>query len=445
MPKNDYPYDLVIGLDRSDTKADLHLIDLTTGQRTNHTVGTRPEALHDWLAQLRQQHPKSRVAICLERPAVALVPFLEPYAWITLYAINPMSLKRFRETFVTSRANDDSQDAWYLAELIRTHHEKLSAWVPEDPATRQLQQCVVHRRAVVDQRTELTNRLQEVLKAFFPQALDLCGEDLWRPLATDLLLKWPSLQAIQKVKPATLKQFYHQHHSHSPALIQRRLKLIQDAQPVTDDAMLVQTHVLRVQLICRQLQLVVAAIATYDKQISQLFAAHPDREIFKNLPGAGPVLAPRLLASLGSQRERFPTARSLQCYSGIAPVTKQSGGKCHIHRRYGCPVFCKQGFHEFAASSILFCRWAAAYYWQQRHTGANHHTAVRALAYKWQRIIWRCWQDHTVYDDARYEAMLRQKGSSLVARMDQVELGKNPAKKRPASTPKKPNKSPKKK
>ena len=25
----------------------------------------------------------------------------------------------------------------------------------------------------------------------------------------------------------------------------------------------------------------------------------------------------------------------------------------------------------------------------------------RALAFKWQRIIWRCWQNHTPYDDAR--------------------------------------------
>jgi hypothetical protein len=131
---------------------------------------------------------------------------------------------------------------------------------------------------------------------------------------------------------------------------------------------------------------------------------------------------------VGSQRERFPTAASLQRYSGIAPVTKQSGGKRHVHRRYCCPTFCRQGFHEFAGISILFSRWAAAYYLQQREGDCNHHTAVRALAYKWQRIIWRCWQQNEVYDEARYDAALRRNGSTLVTRFDQIELGKNPVK-----------------
>lgn len=58
----------------------------------------------------------------------------------------------------------------------------------------------------------------------------------------------------------------------------------------------------------------------------------------------------------------------------------------------------------------------------------SHHTAVRALAYKWQRLIFRCWQTHTPYDDVRYEAVLRQRGSPLVALFQRVEVGKNPAK-----------------
>ena len=60
-----HPYDLVIGLDRSDRKADLHLIDTRTGNAQKQTVATSPEALHAWLAQLRLDHPQERVAICL--------------------------------------------------------------------------------------------------------------------------------------------------------------------------------------------------------------------------------------------------------------------------------------------------------------------------------------------------------------------------------------------
>ena len=219
-------YDLILGLDRSDQKADLCLIDTRTGQRRSLVVDTAPEALWEWLCQLRQQHPQARVGLCLEQPAVHLMSFLEAYEWISLHPINPITLQKYREAFVTSRAKDDTKDAEYLADLLLTHQAKLPVWRPEDSATRAVQQLVFHRRAVVDERTALSNRLIGLLKQYFPQALTLCGEDLWRPLATAFLLKWPSLHAVQKVKPATLKQFYYLHGSRSTKLLEERLALV---------------------------------------------------------------------------------------------------------------------------------------------------------------------------------------------------------------------------
>ena len=420
------PYDLVIGLDRSDQKADLCLIHTPTGQRTHQSLDTSPEALQGWLIQLRQDHPHAQVAIALEQPALNLMAFLEPVDWISLYALNPLTLQKFREAFVTSRAKDDTKDATYLAELILAHYQKLPLWVPEDPHTRLLQQLVVHRRAVVYERTGLTNRLQALLKQYFPQALHLCGEELWRPLATDFLLKWPSLQHAQKARPDTLKRFYYLHGSRSPKLIAQRLERISQAVPLTTQGALIQSFTLRVQLVCKELRMVVAAIKEFDRQIGEAFATHPDHRLFASLPGAGPVLAPRLLASIGGRRERFTRNTHLQRYSGIAPVTKQSGGKHHVHRRYLCSKFLRQSFHEYAKESVLHSRWAAAYYWQQREKGSAHHTAVRALAYKWQRVIWRCWQDRTEYREETYEAALRKSNSPLVKRLDQVQVGKSP-------------------
>jgi transposase len=423
-----HPYDLVIGLDRSDKKADLCLITTATGQRRSQTIDTAPETLWEWLLELRQEQPQARVGLCLEQPAVHLIAFLESYEWITLYPINPITLQKYREAFVTSRAKDDAKDADYLADLLLNHQAKLKPWAPQDSATRAVQQRVVHRRAVVDERTALSNRLIALLKQYFPQALMLCGDDLWRPLATRFLLKWSSLQAVQKAKPARVQQFYYLNGSRSAKLLEQRLALVEKAVPVTDETALIESFVLRVQLICRQLQLVQQTITHYEQQIASAYAAHPDHEIFASLPGAGPVLGPRLLASLGSQRERFGAAADLQQYTGIAPVTKKSGGSCYIHRRYLCPKFHKQSFHEFAKESILWCRWAAAYYLQQRTKGSPHQTAVRALAFKWQRVIFRCWQSHTPYQEAIYEAALKKSGSPLVALFDRVELGKSPFK-----------------
>ena len=125
IPMKTHPFDLIIGLDRSDRKADLHYIDTRTGRRWSQCLDTTPEALWEWLRELRQQYPQARVALCLEQPAVHLIPFLESYEWLTLYPINPITLQKYREAFVTSRAKDDGKDARYLAELLWNHHEQL--------------------------------------------------------------------------------------------------------------------------------------------------------------------------------------------------------------------------------------------------------------------------------------------------------------------------------
>jgi transposase len=422
------PYDVVIGLDRSDRKADLHTLDTRTGSARKQIIDTAPERLHEWLAQLRAEHPQARVAVCLEQPAANLILCLEKYAWMTLYAINPVTLQKFREAFVTSRCKDDGKDAQYLAELLATHHGKLKAWQPDDGPTRELQQLVSHRRAVVDERTGLCNRLKALLKEYYPQALELCGEELWRPLATAFLQKWPTLQRLQRAKRATVAAFYYEHGSRSAERIAARLERLERAVALTDEVAVLTSHVLRVQLLCRELEAVSATLSEFEERIAAGYAGHADREIFASLPGAGPVLGARLLASLGSERTRYGAARQLQSYSGIAPVTKQSGGKRHVHRRYLCPQFCKQSFHEYAAESVLHSRWAAAYYLQQRRKGSGHHAAVRALAYKWQRIIWKCWQDRRPYDATVYEAALQRRGSAVAGLLDQIEVGRSPLK-----------------
>jgi transposase len=88
------------------------------------------------------------------------------------------------------------------------------------------------------------------------------------------------------------------------------------------------------------------AIGEWEKEIAEWARPQPDGEIFDSLPGAGEVLAPRLMAALGSRRERFASAAELQRFSGIAPVQEASGNSQWIHRRWACPKFLRQSFHE---------------------------------------------------------------------------------------------------
>jgi transposase len=125
-----------------------------------------------------------------------------------------------------------------------------------------------------------------------------------------------------------------------------------------------------------------------DQQIELLVASHPDRAVFASLPGAGPVMVPRLIVAFGTRRERFDSAFQMQCYSGIAPITEASGKR--VHFRWSCPKFLRQTFHEFAFLPTRSSGWAQAYYQRQRDREQSHPAAVRALAYKWIRIIFRC-------------------------------------------------------
>jgi hypothetical protein len=124
-------------------------------------------------------------------------------------------------------------------------------------------------------------------------------------------------------------------------------------------------------------------------------------------------LAPRLLAALGSQRDRYGNADEVQKHSGIAPVTETSGKKTWVHFRWACAKFLRQSFHEWAGYSIAYLVWARAYYQQQRERGNDHHAAVRSLAFKWIRIVFRCWQDRVAYDENKYLAALARRGSPL--------------------------------
>lgn len=141
----------------------------------------------------------------------------------------------------------------------------------------------------------------------------------------------------------------------------------------------------------------------------------PGYALFQALPGSGPILTPRLLTAFGEQRERFASAEQLQRYSGVAPVTQRSGKKSWVHWRWQCPTFIRQTFVEWAAQTIKKSFWAGAFYRQQRAKGSPHQVAVRALAFKWIRILHRCWQSHTPYDESRYLRALQRRGSPLLA------------------------------
>lgn len=385
---------------------------------TERTVlAQKPEALAEWVAGLRRRFPSGTIAVILEQKRGALLYALQPHEHLVLYPINPQMSAKFRQAFYPSGAKSDPGDAALQLAILLHHRDRLRAWQPEEATTRQLGLLVESRRRFVADQVRLTNRLRDALKSFFPQALELVGEDLASPMAGAFLQKWPSLAAVQQVKPNVLRKFYYAHHSRSEELIGRRLQLVAQAQPLTTDVAIVTAQSLLVQSLAQALAVLHPVLAHYDQRIAELFAAHADFAIWDSFPGVGPALGPRLAAAWGTQRERFAQRQAMPCYSGIAPVKEASGQQLWVHVRWACPKFVRQTFHEMAKSSLKFCAWALCFYRQHIEKGKGHHAAIRALAFKWQRIMWRCWQEQVPYDDAKYVASLQRSDSELYARL----------------------------
>jgi transposase len=402
-----------IGIDWADDHHDVALQITATGAVEEHRLPHTPAALTAWLAHLEQRFDGQPVGIALETSRGPLVHALLEAPFVVLYPVNPRSLRRFREAFSPSGAKDDAPDARLLLELLVKHRSLLRAWRPNDGRTRLLRRLVEQRRAAVELRTQLTLQLQAVLKEYFPQALAWAGTDLSSVLACRFLQKWPTLGALQRARPSTVRQFYTRHGCRHMPRIEARLAAMAAATPLTRDPAILDSSALYVQLLTQQLLALAPSLAQLDAAIAAQFAAHPDAALFASLPGAGAALAPRLLVALGSERDRFPSAADVQKHAGIAPITIRSGRQCVVHWRWATSPFVRQTFHEFAHHSLRHTPWARAFYAHQRRRGHSHHAAVRALAFKWIRIIWRCWQDRTLYDDARYVRALHRRQSPL--------------------------------
>src|SRR2546423_731943 len=406
-------YAALIGIDWSDSKHDICLIDSQTLQREASLMRHSPEAIDEWAADLRARFGGQQVAVCLEQSRGPLVYALMKYDHLTLYPVNPSTLARYREAFSPSRHKDDSTDAAYLAELLFSHRDRLRAWQPDSEQTRTLRYLVEHRRRLVDDRTRTSNRMTSLLKCYFPQVLD------WFPsmrttLVCDFLSRWPSLDTLRRVRRETLANFFRAHNSVRREAIEKRVDSIKRAVPLVTDQAVIASSVLMVKALAAQMKTTLEAINEFDTEIAGLCAVNEDFALLKSLPGAGQNYAARLTAALGTDRGRWQSAQELAQLSGIAPVIERSGQSCRVRWRYFCPKFLRQSFHEYAGESVKHSFWARAYYEQQRAKGKSHQATVRALAFKWIRIISRCWKTRTAYDEVKYLEGLRKKGSSLL-------------------------------
>ena len=318
-------------------------------------------------------------------------------AGMEVYPINAKSAQAYRERKAPSGIKDDFLDAWSFADALRVDGHGWKALKPEDPLTKELRLLCRDEVNLIEQRTALINQLRHTLADYYPVALE-AFED-WNSLSAWMFIqRFPTPQSLLQAGKRQWQKFLQTRHLWRAESGPRRIELFSQAaqlaasEPTTNAKSLLALSLVQMLLVLEK------QLAEYRKRIEQLFARHPDHDLFGSLPGAGKKLAPRLAAEIGTDRDRFPKASNLQCLAGTAPVTVASGRFRSVHRRWASNKHLLHALHLFAEKSIHQCVWAERYYHFHRSKDCSHANAVRRLAHRWLKIIHKMWLDRQPYD-----------------------------------------------
>lgn len=353
--------------------------------------------LHELVAQ--HVDDPAQVAVGIETDRGLWVMSLVA-AGYQVYALNPLSVARYRERHSTSGAKSDAADAQVLADLVRTdrhHHRTIAGDSPEAGAVKVLARA--HQRAIWDRQRQV-NRLRSALREFFPAALDAFGTDLAHHDAVGLLGRAPTPQIAAGLSVsaigAALRKGGRQRNVDKRAAelreIFRRPRLDAPAAVVAAYGAQVRSAVAVIAEMTRQ-------IAALEAELGSDFDKHPDAEIVRSLPGLGAVLGARVLGEFGDDPNRYQDAKSRKNYAGTSPLTKASGKKKTVTARFVRNRFLADACYQWAFCATNTSPGARAFYDQHRAKGETHDQALRVLSNRLVGILDGCLRSRTPYDE----------------------------------------------
>ena len=408
---------LFIGMDWADQKHDVYVID-RNGKGVHRVLEHSAENIEAWVGDMLKLAGGQPIAIMLEQSRGALIYALMFREDVLLYPVNPKQLARYRESYPGVGKNDPT-DAMYLARMLTERITTLKAWQPDDENTRLIANLSQQRRKIVDGQTKLRQQLTALIKSYFPVVLELFGKQHQLPLLLSVLKRWPDPRKLRRADRQLIRKILTEHSIRNEEQQNEIIDRIRAAQLLTRDAAIITPSAMAAKLLANQIQQALKTIDEFDAAIAEAMKQHPDAHLFTSLRGAGSALAPRLLCAFGSQRDRWEDADCLASFSGIAPVTFQSGKSRGVHRRHACSKYLRQTFHEFAECARRYCPWSKARYRILRDRGMKHHAAIRKIARSWIRILFRVWKTRIPFDCDRYIANLQRRCPEIIPYLTQ--------------------------
>ena len=387
------------GVDWAEAHHDVHVED-EQGRRL--AGGRLPDGIegiarfHDLVAAHAGEPPDVVIGIETDRGlfAAALVA-----AGYQVFAVNPLSVSRYRDRHSSSGAKSDPGDAKVLADLVRTDRHNHRRVIPDTGLAEAVKVLARAHQNMIWNRRRQANQLRSALREFYPAAL-AAFEDLTSGDAVEVLRAAPAPAlgaALSRPKiAAALRRGGRQRRVDARAgQIQAALRAPQLAPAPVIAAAMGATVSASVAVIAEM----TAQITALERQLTADFEAHPDAEVVRSLPGLGTVLGARVLGEFGDAPDRFATAKCRKNYAGTSPITRASGTRRAVLARHVRNQRLADAIYLWAFSALSVSPGARAFYDHRRAAGDTHHAALRALGNRLVGILHGCLAHHTPYSE----------------------------------------------
>jgi transposase len=386
-----------VGVDWGNAHHQLCVLDATGGVVEQGKVTHDVAGLRELADRLGRHAPVAGIAI--ERSEGLLVEALQEQGH-RLFCVSPKMSARARERYRLAPTKSDAFDAYVLADSLRHEHRHWRSMAVPSPLLAELRALTRDRERLVCNQRDVENQLRAIVQTYHPGVLHLFSS-LDRDISLAFLRDYPTPQQAGRLGPARMTAFCARHGYSgrtSPEVLVERLR----ANLLAGCAGTTAGKAYTAGLFVDQLDLLNAQVRALTRRIRDRLAEHPDAAIFLSFPGMGQVTAATMLAEMGEDRGRFPTADVLLAETGTAPVTRSSGRSRTVRFRYAANKRMRHAIDWWAFVSVREDPWARHAYQQARARGQLHNRALRGVGARWTRILWRCWTDHTTYDPTRH-------------------------------------------
>jgi transposase len=382
---------IFVGIDWSEHHHDICVVDEEGSVLAKERVPEGIEGvarLHAMLGEHTEEPEEVIVGIETDRGLLvgALVA-----AGYRVFAVNPLSVDRYRDRHRASGAKSDPGDAKVLADLVRTDRHNHRPVAGDTDLADGIKLLARTHQSFIWERQRHVNRLRSALREFYPAALQAFGTDLASGDAVAILSIAPTPELGRRLSrskiAAALRRAGRKRNVDARA---ERIQTALRSEQLPVGPSLEETY----GVICSSLVGLIAGLNTQitglEQDLHEAFEQHPDAEVILSQPGLGSTLGARVLGEFGDDRTRYADARARRNYAGTSPLTKASGSHRVILARFARNERLYDACHLWAFASLSASPGARRYYDAQRQRGKTHHQALRALGNRLVGILHGC-------------------------------------------------------